>query len=71
MSFASDLEMSGHCSCSNIIMVPTLMMSTATGKLRLIYPWNPEFTLTRVLAQENFRFPWDMPSAIVVRWPLL
>jgi hypothetical protein len=56
-SFANDLEMSGHCSCPNIIMVPTLMMSTATGELHLVYPWYPEFTLAHVLAQENFRFP--------------
>jgi hypothetical protein len=56
-SFANDLEMSGHCSCLNIIMAPTVMMSTATGELHLMYPWYPEFTLARVLARENFRFP--------------
>jgi serine/threonine protein kinase len=56
-SFANDLEMSSHCKCPNIIMVPTLMMSTATGELHLVYPWYPEFTLARVLARENFRFP--------------
>jgi hypothetical protein len=31
-SFANDLAMSDHCSCPNIIMVPALMMSTATGE---------------------------------------
>jgi hypothetical protein len=56
-SFANDLEMSGHYSCLNIIMVPTLMMSTATGELHLVCLWYPEFTLARVLARENFRFP--------------
>jgi serine/threonine protein kinase len=56
-SVADDLEMSGHCPCPNILMVPTLMMSTATGELYLVYPWYPEFTLVRVLARENFRFP--------------
>jgi serine/threonine protein kinase len=40
-----------------MIMVPTLMMSTATGELHLVYPWYPESTLARVLARENFRFP--------------
>jgi hypothetical protein len=56
-SFANDLEMSGHCSCPNIIMVPTLMMSTTTRELHLVYPWYAEFTLARVLTRENFRFP--------------
>jgi hypothetical protein len=49
--------MSGHCSCPNIIIVPTLIISTATGELHLVYPWCPEFTLAHVLTRENFRFP--------------